>query len=178
MLSVVLNKCLSDEWPGWESDWQAEFREGLQRYLTQKRKTYVRKTYFKKKKGEEKPTLDPPRLYDFSTLLNFIVIEWEEKKNKTLCQVISVLCCAKLLWLCLTLCDCSPSGSSVHGILQARTLKWLAIAFSKESSPFRDRTCIFCSSCIAGGSFIAWSTRGAFHFYIIPFNSHYPPMRE
>ena len=38
--------------------------------------------------------------------------------------------CAKLLQLCLTLCnpmDCSPPGSSVHGILQARILEWVAI---------------------------------------------------
>ena len=36
--------------------------------------------------------------------------------------------------LCLTLCDpmdCSPPGSSVHEILQARTLEWVAIFFSK-----------------------------------------------
>ena len=36
---------------------------------------------------------------------------------------------AKLLQLCPTLCspmDCSPPGSSVHGILQARTLEWVA----------------------------------------------------
>ena len=36
--------------------------------------------------------------------------------------------CAKSLQLCLTLCDpvdCSPPGSSVHGILQARILKWV-----------------------------------------------------
>ena len=35
--------------------------------------------------------------------------------------------------LCLTLCDpvdCSPPGSPVHGILQARTLEWVAIPFS------------------------------------------------
>ena len=35
--------------------------------------------------------------------------------------------------LCPTLCDpmdCSPPGSSVHGILQARVLEWIAIAFS------------------------------------------------
>ena len=34
---------------------------------------------------------------------------------------------------CLTLCDpmdCSPPGFSVHGILQARTLEWVAISFS------------------------------------------------
>ena len=40
---------------------------------------------------------------------------------------------AKLLQLCLTLCDPidgSPPGSSVPGILQARTLEWVAISFS------------------------------------------------
>ena len=44
---------------------------------------------------------------------------------------------------CLTLCDpmdCSPPGSSVHGILQARILVWVAILFSKGSSRSRDRT--------------------------------------
>ena len=38
---------------------------------------------------------------------------------------------------CLTLCnpmDCSPPGSSVHGILQARILEWVAIPFSRGSS--------------------------------------------
>ena len=39
--------------------------------------------------------------------------------------------------LCLTLCnpvDCSPLGSSVHGILQARILEWVAISSSRGSS--------------------------------------------
>ena len=43
---------------------------------------------------------------------------------------------------CLTLCDpmdCSPPGS-VHGILQARILEWVAISFSRGSSQPRDRT--------------------------------------
>ena len=35
--------------------------------------------------------------------------------------------------------DCSPPGSSVHGILQARILEWGANAFSRGSSPPRDR---------------------------------------
>ena len=38
--------------------------------------------------------------------------------------------------------DCSPPGSSVHGILQARILEWVAISFSRGSSWPRDRTCI------------------------------------
>ena len=44
---------------------------------------------------------------------------------------------AKLLQLCLTLCDpidSSPTGSSVPGILQARTLEWAAISFSNACS--------------------------------------------
>ena len=50
---------------------------------------------------------------------------------------------------CLTLCnsmDCSPPGSSVHGILQARILEWVAISFSREFSWPRDRTSISCVS--------------------------------
>ena len=36
--------------------------------------------------------------------------------------------------------DCSPPGSSVHGIPQARILEWVAISFSKGSSQPRDQT--------------------------------------
>ena len=52
-----------------------------------------------------------------------------------------------------TLCDpmdCSPPGSSVHEILQAKTLGWIAIPFSRGSSQPRDRTRVYCASCIAG----------------------------
>ena len=40
--------------------------------------------------------------------------------------------------------DCSPPGSSVHGIFQARVLEWVAISFSRGSSHPRDRTHISC----------------------------------
>ena len=45
------------------------------------------------------------------------------------------------LWpiLCNSM-DCSPPGSSVHGILQARVLEWIAIPFSRGSSQPRDQT--------------------------------------
>ena len=55
--------------------------------------------------------------------------------------------------LCLTLChpmDCSPLGSSVHGVSQEKTLEWAAIFFSRRSSQPRDRTRV---SCIVGGFF-------------------------
>ena len=38
--------------------------------------------------------------------------------------------------------DCSPPGSSVHGIFQARILEWVAISSSRGSSQSRDQTCI------------------------------------
>ena len=40
--------------------------------------------------------------------------------------------------------DCSPPGSPVHGISQARILRWVAISFSKGSSQPRDQTHISC----------------------------------
>ena len=46
---------------------------------------------------------------------------------------------------CPTLCDpmdCSPPGSSAHGILQARMLEWVAMSSSRGSSQLRDWTCI------------------------------------
>ena len=40
--------------------------------------------------------------------------------------------------------DCSPPGSSVHGIFQARLLEWIAISFSRRSSQSRDGTHVSC----------------------------------
>ena len=62
---------------------------------------------------------------------------------------------------CPTLCDpvdCSPPGSSVHGVLQARILEWVAISFSRGSSRPRNRTHV---SRIAGRRFNLWATREA-----------------
>ena len=50
---------------------------------------------------------------------------------------------AKPLQSCTNLChtgDCGPPGSSVHGILQARILEWVAVSSSRGSSPPRDQT--------------------------------------
>ena len=68
-----------------------------------------------------------------------------------LSSILHVLCL--VAQSCPTLCnsmDCSPPGSSVHGILQARILEWLAMSFSKGSSQPRDGTQV---SCLAGGFF-------------------------
>ena len=58
---------------------------------------------------------------------------------------------AKLLKLCPTICDtlnCSPPGSSVSGILQARILEWVAVPSSEGSSQPRNQNHVSCVSCI------------------------------
>ena len=72
-----------------------------------------------------------------------------------ICKVMTNLVCVKLLQSCATLCDpmdCSPPGSSVHGILQTRILEWVAMPSSRDliSMP-----CISCVSCIVGEFFTA-----------------------
>ena len=65
---------------------------------------------------------------------------------------------------CPTLCDpvdCSPPVSSVHGILQARRLEWVAISFSRKSSQPRDETQV---SCIAGRFF---TTEAFYKHYLV-----------
>ena len=55
--------------------------------------------------------------------------------------LVVVLC--SVILLCPTLCytmDCSPPGSFVHGISQARILEWVAISFSRGSSQLRGQT--------------------------------------
>ena len=54
--------------------------------------------------------------------------------------------------------DCSPPGSSVHGILQARILERVAISSSRGSSWPRDWTLV---SHTAGRRFTVWAPRGA-----------------
>ena len=53
---------------------------------------------------------------------------------------------------------CSPPDLSVHGISQARTLNWVAISFSRDSSWPRNQTCV---SCIHRWILYHWATREA-----------------
>ena len=61
----------------------------------------------------------------------------------------------------LILCD--PMDCTVHGILQARILEWVAFPFSKGSSQPRDQTQV---SRIAGGFFTSWATSEA---HLLPY---------
>ena len=83
---------------------------------------------------------------------------WVEWGLLTATKLLSVCCVCSFTQSCLTLChpmDCSPPGSSVHGIFQARILEWVAVSSSRGSSRPRDASCISLISCIASRSFIA-----------------------
>ena len=84
--------------------------------------------------------------YKCSLPLGWILIK--EKKVKSLSHV----------WLFCNPMDCSPPGSSVHLISQARILEWATISFSRESSQPRDWTYV---SCIGRQVLYWWATREA-----------------
>ena len=69
---------------------------------------------------------------------------------------------AKWLQSCLTVCnhmDCGPPGSSVQGILQARTLEWVAMLFSKGIFPTQgSNPHLFMSPAFAGELFTTRAT--------------------
>ena len=65
---------------------------------------------------------------------------------------------------CLTLCDpvnCSPPGSPVCEISQARILEWVAISFSRRSFQSKDQTGVSCISCIGRQILYHWANREA-----------------
>ena len=94
----------------------------------------------------------PPYKWDvFSQLAltqrenNILFIGPPNSQNLLCIRLLQVTVCVYVLvaQLCLTLCnpmDCSPPGSSVHEILQARILDWVAISFSRRCSRLRDQT--------------------------------------
>ena len=72
------------------------------------------------------------------------------KQYNCVCVCVCVCVCARAQ-SCPTLCntmDYSPPGSSVHEFSQTRILEWVAMLSSRGSSRPRDRTHIFCISCI------------------------------
>ena len=86
-----------------------------------------------------------------SDVLNFGKVQttlWGLSSNS---RIRDCMCmCSVMLTLCDSM-DCSPPGSSVHGIFQVRILKWVAISFSRGSSwprywTLRYRWILYCSS--------------------------------
>ena len=89
---------------------------------------------------------------------------------------------AKSLQSCPTLCDpieCNSPGSSVHGILQARIMDWVAMSSFRGSSPPRDQTQVSMSLALAGRFFttsMTWETHQKFaiHLKLIHKSSNTP----
>jgi len=94
--------------------------------------------------------------FSVSAVINFVSAFFYEIIHFNLCpnlyiELCKICCCCLVTKSCLTLCDpmdCSPSGSSVHGILQARRVKWVAISYSRRSSWPKDQTHVSCICCI------------------------------
>ena len=113
-----------------------------------------------------------------SFLVYSILLQWPEWTKTVIVRVIIIVVFffkVLVTQSCPTLCDpmdCSPPGSSVHGILQARILEWVAMSFSRGSSQPRDWTWV---SCTAGRFFTIWATRedSGFYFciYFFPFSN-------
>ena len=82
---------------------------------------------------------------------------WETGKKYILCMLVTKS--RQALW---NPKDCSPPGFSVHGILQARILEWVAISFFRASSQPRDW---FQVCCITDGFSTIWTTREAQQIY-------------
>ena len=95
-------------------------------------------------------------LYVFMYIYTEVYVSFQQNIDLALFIIRETKCIleVKVAQLCLTLCD--PMDYTVHGILLARILEWVAIAFSRGSSQHRDRTQV---SHIAGGFFTVWATR-------------------
>ena len=89
-----------------------------------------------------------------------------------MCVCMHVHTCIQLL-SCVRLCDsmdCSPPGSCVHRIPQARILEWVTISSSRGSSWPRDQTFVFCNSCTGSGFFTTLPSgkRTSLYIYQVP----------
>ena len=98
-------------------------------------------------------------LYLFRSCIFSQCIRRNQVNTAIFSRIKTATVCVLLAQSCLTLCnpmDCSSPGSFVHGILQARTLEWVAIPYSRGSSWPRDWTQVSRS---AGRFFTIWTTR-------------------
>ena len=96
--------------------------------------------------------------------------------------VVFAVCSLTCVQLLCSLMNCSPPGSSVHGISQARTLEWFSISSSRGSTRPRDQTHISCKSPALQVSSLHTDPLGKPHsdikvialqiFIVLPMSSH------
>ena len=90
------------------------------------------------------------RIHQATVLIQQIVYLLHQHLHVCVC-----VCVCACVHMRLTLCnpiDCSPSGSSVHGVFQARKLKCFAVSYSRGSSKPRDQSWVSLSPALAGDS--------------------------
>ena len=96
----------------------------------------------------------PRSMWDLSSPIKDWIAPLQWKCRVLTTGIVLSLSCVRLC----DLMDCSPPGSSVHGLLQARILGWVAISSARGSSQTREKTQI---SRIAGRLFTVWATTEA-----------------
>ena len=94
-------------------------------------------------KAQELSNLEHGKLSATVEAIEFLILA--QRKGDSLSPVIKqkIVRVCTIAQLCLTPYnpdDCSPPGSSVHGIIQARKLEWAAMPSSRKSSRSRDQT--------------------------------------
>ena len=97
-----------------------------------------------------------PKWDSSSVLLSKFILDISEYSTSPQVYPILTISEVKVTQSCPTLC--LPMDYIVHGIVQARTLEWVALPSSRGSSQPRDRTQV---SCIAGRFFTSWATSKA-----------------
>ena len=80
--------------------------------------------------------------------ITFVLFRW----YSFVCVYVCVCVLSHVQFFCNPM-DCSPSGSSLHGISQARILEWVAISSPRGTSQPRDWTHVSCISCMQVSSF-------------------------
>ena len=111
-----------------------------------------------------KTTSPQIQLLCISTITNFH-LEIQFSVRILSCLVKQIFnCCILVIKLCATICDpmdYRPPGSSVHGVLLARILEWVAIYYSRGSSQPRDQTHVSQVSCVGRWVLYHWVTEEA-----------------
>ena len=90
-------------------------------------------------------------------------------RRVSVCVCVCMLTRFSCVQLYATLWTSSPPGSSVHGILQARILEWVAMPFSRGSSRPRDQTRVLCCYRIAVRFFTTETSGKPIHLYMCVF---------
>ena len=87
------------------------------------------------------------------------IVKWALRQTGLPCEgdIAYSVCACSVASDSLRPLDCKPSGSSVHGVSQARILERIAISFSRGSCRPRDQIHIFYVSCTPGRFFACWA---------------------